>query len=67
MTAGQAAAEAAEYAGIMAGALIAGIGYMWLCLEGIPALADAARMGWRIARVVFLAVGWVAAIGRLIL
>jgi len=59
--------EAAEYAAIMTGGPLFALAYAWMALVGVYDLAAAARLAWRIARGVFLAVGWAGVAARLLL
>jgi hypothetical protein len=60
-------AMVAECAAIMPAGMAFALGWMWFWLVAAPDLADAARLAARAVRVLFLGIGWAAAILRLLL
>lgn len=60
-------ARALGYLAVMAGGIAVAMGYMLFWMEAVPRLAAAARLAARCARALFLAVGWVIAVARLLL
>jgi hypothetical protein len=56
-----------EYLALGVAGTVFALGYMLFCMEVAPALAAAVRMAVRVVRVLFLAVGWVVVVLRLLL
>lgn len=64
VTAGEVALEylAAATAGLAAGAL-----YLWFAMEAVGQLRAAAALAFRVTRGLLLGIGWVGAVGRIVL
>jgi hypothetical protein len=60
-------ASGLEYLVIIVAGTVFALGYVLFCMEVAPALAVAIRMAVRVVRVLFLAVGWVVVVLRLLL
>ena len=60
-------AKALECLAVMTAGTALPLSWMWFWMETMPDLAAVARLTVRAARVLFLAIGWVAVVVRLLL